>query len=423
MRKWFTRCAAAAVLILVVLLAMALQFRGPAIRTGKPLPPGKCEPRLANATDTAVLLAPDGSLWAWGEYSAWRTPFQGPAISQVPRRVGSDSDWAQVAAGLKHMVALKADGSLWAWGLNSEGQAGQSDVSTNYDTPTEIGRETNWTKVSASYFHNLALKNDHSLWAWGLNLRGQLGDGTTSNRSAPVRIGMDRDWQTIAAGGHSSYALKINGTLWGWGADFSTTTWAPRQIAPGTNWLAISPDDANLLIALKTDGTLWLRGRRFNLLATQVDSGGVDLLTQVGLDNDWSEIYAGRDSFFARKKRGGWWVCGLNTEGQLGAGGIGAWAPSPKALRFNFEPWAFAPGEGTTVLLNRDGKLWTWGRRWGVQRSGVSLSPWLRRFPLLNSLFQSGVDKTPRLLWELPPEARGSSGTQPKKASSESVQM
>jgi alpha-tubulin suppressor-like RCC1 family protein len=227
-------------------------------------------------------------------------------------------------------------------------------------------------------------------------------------------IGMDRDWQTIVAGGHSSYALKINGTLWGWGADFATTTLSPRQIVPGTNWLAISSDAANLLIALKTDGTLWLRGRRFNLLATHVDAGGVDALTQVGLDSDWSEIYAGRDSFFARKKNGRWSVCGLNTEGQLGVGGIDVWVPSPKPLRFDFEPWAFAPGEGTTLLLSKDGKLWTWGKRWGAERSRVPLPPLVRRFRLLNSLFASGIDQTPHLLWELPPEVRGSLGTEPK---------
>jgi alpha-tubulin suppressor-like RCC1 family protein len=311
-------------------------------------------------------------------------------------------------------VALKADGSLWGWGLNFEGQVGQPNLNTNYDIPTRIGRETNWIKFSSAHFHNLALKNDHSLWAWGLNMYGQLGDGTTNNRSAPVMIGSDRDWQTIAAGGHSSYALKIDGTLWGWGADFSTTTLAPRQIALGTNWLAISPDNGNLLIALKTDGTLWLRGRRFNLLATHFDAGGVDALTQVGVDSDWSKVYAGRDSFFARKKNGSWWVCGLNTEGQLGVRGIGDWVPSPKPLRFDFEPWAFAPGEGTTLLLSKDGKLWTWGRRWGAERSRVSLPPLLRRFRPLNSMFQSGIDQTPHLLWELPPEVRGSPGTQPK---------
>ena len=412
MRKWFAYCTIAA--LVLVVLATVQQLHRPRIQIGKPLPPGKVQPQLANAMDSAVLLAPDGSLWVWGERSLWRRPpFGRSAISQVPLRVGTNSDWAQVAAGLGHNVALKADGSLWAWGLNSVGQVGQPNLNTNYDTPTRLGLETNWAKICSSYFHNLALKEDHSLWAWGLNSFGQLGDGTTNNRSAPVMIGLDTDWQTIAVGSHCSYALKFNGTLWGWGADFALPTWAPRQIAPGTNWLAISSDTANLLIALKTDGTLWLRGRRFNLLATRFDAWGVDALAQVGQDSDWSGIYAGRDSFFAHKKNGQWWVCGLNSEGQLGLGAIDAWMPSPKPLRFDFEPWAFAPGEGTTLLLTRDGKLWTWGRRWGSERSRVMLPPLLRRFRPLNSLFAAGIDQYPRLLWELAPEVRRSLGTEP----------
>ena len=214
MRKWFAPCAIA-VLVLIVLAAV-WHLQGPLIQISQPLLPGKVQPQLANAMDSAVLLAPDGSLWAWGERSLWGPPpFHRPAISQVPLRVGTNSDWTQVAAGLGHNVALKADGSLWAWGLNSVGQVGQPNLKTNYEAPTRIGLETNWAKICSSYFHNLALKDDHSLWAWGLNMFGQLGDGTTDNRSVPVMISMDRDWQTIAAGSHCSYALKSNGTLWG----------------------------------------------------------------------------------------------------------------------------------------------------------------------------------------------------------------
>jgi alpha-tubulin suppressor-like RCC1 family protein len=142
MSKRFTSCAMAAVLILIVLLVMVLIYHAPVIRSGKPPPPGKVEPQLANATDTAVLLAPDGSLWAWGEWGSWGS-FPRPAIVPVPRRVGSDTNWARVAAGLSHMVALKADGSLWAWGWNPEGQVGQPDLNTNYEAPTRIGRDTN----------------------------------------------------------------------------------------------------------------------------------------------------------------------------------------------------------------------------------------------------------------------------------------
>ncbi len=197
MRNWFTRCAMAAVLILIVLLAVVHQLRGPVIRMGKALPPGKVMPQLANGCDTGVLLAPDGSLWAWGEMTFLIDPLQHPAISQVPQRIGSDSDWSQVAAGIKHIVALKTDGSLWAWGWNDDGQLGQTNLTNHFETPTRIGSETNWTQISSDNFHSLALKNDGSLWAWGQNRWAQLGDGSTNNKSVPTKIGTDRDWRTI----------------------------------------------------------------------------------------------------------------------------------------------------------------------------------------------------------------------------------
>src|ERR1700733_77488 len=241
MKKLLTRFAVAAALILTVLLVVMLQPQAPAIRTGKPLPPGKVRPQLVFAQDTAVLLAPDGSLWAWGgDLFKLKNVFPLPAISQVPLRVGLDSNWTQVAAGAMHVVALKNDGSLWSWGMNDEGQVGQGKLTNYIGTPTRIGTETNWTQVSANFTHSLALKNDGSLWAWGGNSEGELGDGTTNNRAIPTRIGTARDWRAIAASNARNFALKKNGTLWVWGHHGGSNDLTPRQIAPDTNWLALS---------------------------------------------------------------------------------------------------------------------------------------------------------------------------------------
>src|SRR5665213_1810674 len=184
MRKWVTRCAVAAALIPIVLLVVRHQLRLLGIQVGKPLPPGKVRPQLVNAGDTAVLLAPDGSLWAWGgTYSSLTNMFPLPAFSQVPLRVGTDTDWAQLACGTDHTLALKSDGSLWGWGGNQRGQIGQPNPALHHGTATRIGKETNWTQICACHYHSLALKNDVSLWAWGLNSMGQLGDGTVNNLS------------------------------------------------------------------------------------------------------------------------------------------------------------------------------------------------------------------------------------------------
>jgi alpha-tubulin suppressor-like RCC1 family protein len=435
MRKWITRGTVASALILIVLLlAVWLQPSAPGIRMGKPLPPGKVKPQLVNAFLNAVLLAPDGSLWTWG---FWELPSTNAskqyALSPVPVRIGSDSDWSQVACCRMHKVALKNDGSLWDWDADAEGETGRGNLTQHYGTPTRVGTETNWTHIRAGASHSLALKNDGSLWAWGDNGFSQLGDGTTNNRSVPVMIGPDRDWRTIAANDISSFALKSNGTIWscGWfsgnwnlgGSNDSNVgnDFLPKQIGPDTNWLAISAH-VSALLALKTDGTLWVTGMGAQRVAPAFASATTTNFAQIGWDSDWAEVYAGHSSFFARKKDGSWWVCGLNLAGQLGLGTNVASVPSPQRLPFDFEPWAFAPGTGTTLMLGQDGKLWTWGKRLGVKSSATRqriqglMTQLVERFPSLGFLVNSDIDQTPYLLWELPPEVRRSLGIRPNSA-------
>jgi alpha-tubulin suppressor-like RCC1 family protein len=439
LRKWLRCSGAAALLVVLVLLAVAHQPHAPRIRTGKPLPPGKVRPQLVSNWDTAVLLAPDGSLWVWGETN---NGFPLSALSQVPRRVGSDSDWTQVAGTSGLTVALKNDGSLWAWGWNHNGKVGQTNLTNYYNTPTRIGSETNWTRISVGLWggHTLALKNDGSLWAWGANDFGQLGDGTTNHRPVPAMIGIDRDWRTMAAAQEASFALKSNGTLWAWGEIRGSNTLAPRQLDAGAHWLSISPCDppsGPALLALKSDGTFWLNnlGSQPNWLgalalgqpgasntsASPVSahpvSGPAPTSGQIGLEKDWAEVYSGATfSFYARKRDGSWWVCGDNHAGQLGIGVYDMATPTPQRLPFDFEPWAFAPGPGTTLMLGRDGKLWSWGRRLGVGKPSaarrmmqhllrpVEMALW--RYPGLGGRLGADldrIDRAPVLLWELPP--------------------
>jgi alpha-tubulin suppressor-like RCC1 family protein len=115
-----------------------------------------------------------------------------------------------------------------------------------------------------------------------------------------------------------------------------------------------------------------------------------------------------------RKKNGMWWGCGGNDSGELGLGAKVRAVASPQRLPFNFDPWAVAADWGTTLLLSKDGKLWTWGRRMGVDEPGVLrrnfevlAAPAVKRIPSLGFLIKSDIDYAPHLLWELPPEVHG----------------
>ena len=112
-----------------------------------------------------------------------------------------------------HLLALRRDGTLWGLGRNISGELAQPNPTNHFTQPIQIGIETNWTQIRVGLAHSLALKSDGSLWAWGQNDHGQVGDGTRSNKFAPTRISAERDWQSIEAGAFNSFALKKDGTI------------------------------------------------------------------------------------------------------------------------------------------------------------------------------------------------------------------
>jgi len=138
----------------------------------------------------------------------------GPAGEDGVVQIGSATTWRAIAAGPTHSVALRSDGTLWVWGNNTHGQLGDGTQTTR-PSPFQLSGN-NWTAVAAGQWHTLALKSDGTLWAWGLNESGQLGDGTgftTMRRLSPVQVGTATDWSAIAAGDLHSIALKSDGTL------------------------------------------------------------------------------------------------------------------------------------------------------------------------------------------------------------------
>ena len=185
----------------------------------------------------SVGLKTDGSVWSFGGNGSGGlgvstnevcgTATNTEPCAKTPQRVGTD--YKAIAVGPYHVLALKNDGTLWAWGDNSAGQLGGPstdlcNVAANYTTsfgpsacslkPVLVG--SGYTAISAGVQHSLALKADGSLWAWGTNYWGYLGNGqTTGAISAPVQVGSG--FSQIAAGGYASVAVKADGTVWSWG--------------------------------------------------------------------------------------------------------------------------------------------------------------------------------------------------------------
>jgi alpha-tubulin suppressor-like RCC1 family protein len=269
---------------------------------------------------TSFAIKADGSLWGWGENGSDNQLGIGDwTISYInhPTRIGTDNDWINVSSGESHHMAIKADGSLWAWGVEHNGEFGNGKKSWNFGVPTQIGTDTDWVKVSAGGGHTLAIKADGSLWAWGENTFGQVGDGTTIGKFVPTRIGTDTDWVIIGSGRYHSMAMKTDGSLWGWGHDGS------GELGDG-------------------------------------DFHEKHIPTRIGIDTDWVSMNAGGDNSFAIKADGSLWGWGYNDHGEVGDGTEDQNRHIPTRIGTDID-WVTTFTTSHTVAIGADGSLWTWG--------------------------------------------------------------
>jgi hypothetical protein len=186
------------------------------------------------------------SAFAWGANETGQLGNGTTTQRWTPGRViGTGAVWTKVSARGAHTVALKTNGTLWAWGYNEYGQLGDGTTIDRLRPVRVLG--TGWASVTAGLGFTVGVRKDGALWAWGNNHVGELGDGTTTNRSRPVRIGTGTNWASVSAGGDHTVAVKTDGTLWAWGwnvygrlGDGTTATRAtPVRIGTDTRWVTV----------------------------------------------------------------------------------------------------------------------------------------------------------------------------------------
>ena len=174
---------------------------------------------FASSISLAGIRRADGSVWTHLAIRADGSLWQ---VGSTNLRIGGDNDWASVSMGHNHFAAIKNDGSLWTWGDNRWGQLGDgrrttSLVNANRGTPTRVGEDSDWASVSAGDRFVIAIKTDGSLWAWGENRSGKTGLGTARGDTlVPTRIGVGNDWAYVSAGVGHAVAIRRDGSLWAW---------------------------------------------------------------------------------------------------------------------------------------------------------------------------------------------------------------
>lgn len=290
--------------------------------------------------------------------------FVGSLVLDKPRIATS----SRISAGHYHSAAIKADGTLWTWGDNTYGQLGNG-TTTGSVHPLQIGTDRNWLAVSAGYHHTLALRSDGTMWAWGRNRYGQIGDGLTSDVRSPKQIGMGRLWAAIDTFYDHNLAIASDGSLWVWGYNNSfqlgdgtqNNLRTPRQNWANESWIGIAAGGLHSM-ALRADGTLMAWGE--NISGQLGQSNRVDVTNTrapVRRADAWRSVAAGREFTTAIRSDGTLWAWGDNSDGQVGVRVVDGSRTAPVLVDSNRVWLAVHCGRDHVVALTADGTGWGWG--------------------------------------------------------------
>lgn len=282
----------------------------------------------ATNTRTAAAIKDDGTLWTWGYNINGQLGDNTSSNKSSPiQTVAGGTSWSDVSCGYSFISAVKKDGTLWCWGRNLFGQIGDNTTTDKSSPVQTLTFATNWASTSAAIDYVAGIKTDGTLWLWGRNYWGNLGDGTRTDKSSPVQTAaLGTNWSQVSCGQRSVVAVKTDGSIWSWGdngygqlGDNTTDAKSsPVQVLGGTNWSSVSAGSFGNL-AIKKDGTLWSWGRNNSgELGDNTSVRKSSPVQIVGGGTNWTRVSAGYYHAVATKSDGTLWSWGRGALGQLG---------------------------------------------------------------------------------------------------------
>jgi alpha-tubulin suppressor-like RCC1 family protein len=339
--------------------------------------------QLAPQTITAgsmhfAVMKRDGSVWTWGinlygqlgdgTWSGSLIPTQVIGLSNIVAVVAPESS--------SYTLALDSSGTVWSWGMGRDGELGRADGRyENENLAAPVPGLSNIVAIAGGWGHAAILKSDGSVWTWGNNWGGQLGDGTSIERDYAAPVPGLTNAIAIASGGDHNLVLCADGTVWAWGYNWNgqlgignyDDQWRPVQVTALTNAIALGGGYDHSL-ALLADGSVMAWGRNNY---GQLGNGTYDYSSTPATIPALSNIVAiasGDYHSIALDNQGTLFLWGKGSYGQLG-NGITRSIPTPFSLNSITNVVAIAGGQDSSIASTLDGKTYIWGL-YGCQSGG-----------------------------------------------------
>jgi len=346
-------------------------------------------PQIAVGHAGSYFIKSDATLWAWGDYNAGKNAGTPAAEKEnthtVPAAMAGLSDVVAVSAGSGHSIALKRDGTVWTWGYNGEGQLGtRAAADSRFPTPGQVSGLSDIKAVVAGDRHCVALKGDGTVWTWGNNGNGQLGDGTKNHRSSASQVTGLSDIAAVTAGMGHSLALSKDGTVWARGYNDDGELGDGRRKArlvpfkiPGLSAVKTIAAGSHHSVALKNDGTVWVWGgdKQTGRSTTPRRLAGLSQVVAISAGGWYS---------LALKDDGTVWAWGVIANGEQDDDTMNEVIRKPVQIKGLTDVVGIAAGLWNSLAIKKDGTVWAWGRNYyGALGDGTETN---RRTPVRASV-------------------------------------